>query len=196
MADKCGECLSLDWNNKERWSSVDRYYCNELKRYVEPKDRACRYYCYDKNHNQKNDGGYTPSGCSFSIIIRDILGYADNCEMLNLLRSFRENILKQNIQFLPILLEYDQISPLISERIKLDSDKYKFSLEFFQHFLAPFALAFKAGDIDDSLSIYQNMFNSLKTRFGFDNLTIDLNAEYNLETLGKGRIRQLKTSEI
>ena len=44
MADICGECLKLDWNNKEKYSSRAKYSCNELRKYVEPTDRACRYY--------------------------------------------------------------------------------------------------------------------------------------------------------
>lgn len=196
MADKCGDCLNIEWDNKERWSSIDRYWCSELKRYVEPKDRPCRYYSYDKGRKQNDSGGYTSTGCSLSIIVRDILGYADNCELLTLLRNFREDVLKKNIQFLPILLEYDQISPLIAESIKLDENKYKFCLEFVQNFLSPFAIAFKTGDIESALSICQNMFDALKSKFGFSEIVIDLNAEYDLETLGKGRVRSLKTSEI
>lgn len=197
MAEICGNCLMLDWSNKEKYSSKDKYWCKEQRRYVESTDRSCRYYSYDKSSNKNNsNSGYTSTGCSFSTIVRDILGYADNCELLNLLREFRENILKQNLQFLPILLEYDQISPLINEKIKVDENNYKFSLEFVQKFLSPFAIEFKNGNTENALLIYQNMFSYLKTTFGFDNITIDLNASYDLETLGKGRIRKLNTSEI
>lgn len=196
MADICGECLHLDCNNRERWSSVEKYYCKEMGRYVEPRDRGCRYYSYNRGHNQKDNGGYTPSGCPFSVIVRDILGYADNCELLTLLRNFRENVLKKNVQYIPILLEYDQVGPLITESINLEENKYKFCLEFVQNFLSPFAIAFKTGDIENTLSIYQNMFSALKNKFGFSEISVDLNVDYDLETLGKGRIRQPKTSEI
>jgi len=196
MADICGECLKLDWNNKEKYSSKDKYYCNEMRRYVEPTDRACRYYSYDKNHNQKDDGGFKQSGCSFSMIVRDILGFSDNCELLNLLRSFRENILKKNKQYIPILLEYDQISPMICEKIEEHDNKYRFSLEFLQNFLLPFGYAFKSNEIENALSIYQNMFGFLKSTFGFNDIQVNTAVEYNLETLGKGRIRQPKTCEI
>ncbi|MBE6156336.1 MAG: hypothetical protein E7161_01135 [Firmicutes bacterium] len=195
MADICGECLKLDWNNKERWTSKDRYYCKELGKYVEPTDRSCRYYSYDRNHNKKDDGGFKPSGCSFSVIVRDILGYADDCELLSLLRSFRENVLKKDEQYLPILLEYDQVSPLISTSIQEDKNKQKFCLEFVQNFLAPFANIFKSGNIELAILYYKGMFNALKARFGFSDIEIDLNVPYEIETLGKGRIRTPKTSE-
>ena len=196
MADICGECLYLDYGNKERYSSKDKYYCNEMRRYVEPSDRACRYYSYDRGHNEKNNGGYTPSGCSFSVIIRDILGFADNCEMLNMLRNFRENILKKNENFIPILIEYDQISPLIAKRLPEDENNYSYCLRFFQNFLLPFAYSFKNNDMESALQIYKNMFGALKEKFGFENIEINLNTPYNLETLGKGRVRELKANEI
>ena len=195
MADICGECLKLDWNNKEKYSSKNKYYCNELRKYVEPTDRACRYYSYDRNHNKKDDGGFKPSGCSFSVIVRDILGYADDCELLNILRTFRETVLKSNKQYLPILLEYDQISPLITSSIQKDENKQRFCLEFVQNFLAPFANIFKSGNVDLAILYYRGMFNALKARFGFSDIEIDLNASYEMETLGKGRIRTLEASE-
>lgn len=197
MAEICGECLYLDFNNKERYSSKDKYYCNEMHRYVEPTDRACRYYSYDKSHNNdRNKGGYQQSGCSFSVIIRDILGFADNCELLNVLRNFRENILKKDEQYLPILLEYDQVSPLICEQLQQDENIYNYCLEFFKKFLVHFAYAFKDNNIPDAIEIYKNMFYELKEKYGFSNIKIDLNASYDLETLGKGRIRKIATSEI
>lgn len=196
MARICGECLYIDFKNKESYTSRERYYCNELKKYVEKTDRGCSYYYYDETKKEKPSGGFTPSGCSFSVIIRDVLGFADDCELLNLLRSFRENVLKQNTeQYLPILLEYDQISPKISQCIQKDEDKQRFCLEFSQNFLLPFVCAFKTNEIEDAVSIYKNMFNALKERFGFSNTPIDLNATYDFETLGKARIRQPKTSE-
>ena len=37
-----------------------------------------------------------------------ILFTADNCELLTLLRDFRDNTLKTNPKYIPILLQYDK----------------------------------------------------------------------------------------
>lgn len=190
MAKICGECLYIDFKNKERYTSRERYYCNELKKYVEKTDRGCNYYHYDETKEEKKSGGYTPSGCFLSVIIRDILGHDDNCELLNLFRLFRENVLKKDKEYLPMLLEYDQISPLICKSLQQEENKYRFCLEFSQNFILPFVCAFKTNQIDNAILIYQNMFNALKAKFGFENIEVNLNAEYDLETLGKARIRQ------
>lgn len=196
MADMCGQCLNIDWSNKEQYTSRNRYYCDEMRKYVDPKDSACGYFDEDKSKTKEQIEGFTPSGCSYSVIIRDILGYPDNCEMLNLFRNFRENYLKKNNAYIPLLLEYDQISPIICKHLENCEDKINYSLRLMQNFLIPCSYSIKSGNNEEAIAIYQNFWNSLKTKFGLENTKIELNDNYNLETLGKGRIRQPKTSEI
>ena len=118
MVKSCGECLYLDWNNKEKWTSKDRYWCRERRRYVETTDRACNYAMEDKSKNSNT--GYTRAGadCYITTMVVDILGYDDNCELLQTLRSFRENYLRTHIEYLPLLVQYDVVGPLISKYIK------------------------------------------------------------------------------
>ena len=117
MAEFCGDCIHLDWNNKERYTSIDRYYCDLKGKYVETKDYSCWSYSEDKNRTKGNDNSYTPSGCYITTIVCNILAYDDNCELLTILRDFRDNYLKTNHNYIPLLLEYDKIGPLISEEI-------------------------------------------------------------------------------
>jgi len=195
--DLCGECLKLDWSNKERYSSKDRYYCKERYRYVEPTNRACSYFSYNKGLNQKsNNGSYTPSGCYITTIVCDILGYPDNCELLTLLRNFRDNTLKYDPNYLSILLEYDIIGPTISKRIKAEKNHYGLALGLLNHFLIPVANYIKSGDVESAVEAYTNMVNYLRDDFELPNYFINVNHDIDYETLGKGRIRDLKTSEI
>lgn len=197
MAEICGECLYLDFNNKDGYSSKDKYYCNEMHRYVEPTDRACRYYSYDKSHNNdKNKGGYQPSGCYITTIIVEILGYEDNCEVLNILRNFRDTTLKTNIDYLPLLFEYDKVGPIICEHIRNEKNNERFCLGLLQYFLIPCVQAIKEEKTEEAISIYQNMVMYLNDIFDLPSIEIKAPESYDLETLGKGRIRQIKTSEI
>lgn len=193
MADKCGKCLNIEWDNKEKWTSVDRYWCKEKRRYVEPTDSTCYAFLEDKS--QSNDGGYQPSGCYITTIIVDILGYEDNCEVLNILRNFRDTTLKANIEYLPLLFEYDQVGPIICEYIKKEKNNYRFCLGLLKHFLIPCVQAIKEEKIEDAIAIYQNMVMYLNDEFNLPIIEIKTPESYDLETLGKGRTRQ-KTSEI
>ena len=51
-------------------------------------------------------------------IVVNVLGYEDNCELLETLRSFRDNYLKLNKEYIPMLMQYDNIGPIISNNLE------------------------------------------------------------------------------
>ena len=188
----CAQCVHLEWNNKEKYSSVERYWCKELHRYKETEDK-CRYFVLDKS--QKNTGGYKPGGCYITTIVCDILGYEDNCELLEVLRNFRDNYLKLHVEYLPILFEYDKIGPLISEHILKEKNNYPFALGLMKYFLIPCANKIKEENYDSAINIYKNLVIYLNDEFNLPNIVIDTNEEVDLKVIGKGRVRKLKESE-
>ena len=203
MADMCGQCLNIDWDNKEQHTSRVRYYCNEMRKYVEPKDSSCRYFDEDKSITQNDSGGfqqsgikYNQSGCYITTIIVNILGYPDDCELLTVLRNFRDNTLKTNINYLPLLFEYDRIGPIITNYIIREKNNHIFALGLLNHFLLPCTYAIKQNNIEEAIEIYKNMVMYLNDTFNLPTIEIKNPTTYDLETLGKGRIRQPKTSEI
>lgn len=194
MADKCAKCLYVEWNNKESYTSKDRYWCKEKCRYIEPTDNACYAFLEDKS--KKNDGGYQPSGCYITTIIVEILGYEDNCEVLNVLRNFRDTTLKTNVDYLPLLFEYDKVGPIICEYLRKEKNNYRFCLGLLQYFLIPCVKAIKEEKNEEAINIYQNMVMYLNDEFNLPSIEIKAPESYDLETLGKGRIRKIATSEI
>lgn len=64
------------------------------------------------------------------------------------------------------------------------------------YFLIPCANAIKAGNIPEAIAIYQNMVVQLSGDFEIPITDIQAPKDYDLETIGKGRIRELKPSEI
>lgn len=190
----CGECLKVDLNNKSRYD--DKYYCREKCRYVSLSDgeaNYCRSFSY--NGGNKSTDGYTPSGCYITTIVVDILGYEDNCEVLQVLRNFRENYLKTNIEYLPLLFEYDIVGPLIAKYIKLEKNKYQLCLNLMKYFLLPCVHLIKEEKYKEAIEVYKNMVLHLKDNYDIVDITITIPDEYRLEDVGKGRIRQPKTSE-
>jgi len=192
MADHCGNCCHLDWNNKEKYSSRDKYWCKDKKRYVEPTDTSCDYFLKDRS--KPNDGGYTPSGCYITTIIVDILGYEDNCEVLNVLRNFRDNVLKTNIKYLPLLFEYDIIGPIICEYIKSEKNNEQLCLGLLKHFLIPCVNLIKENKFEEAVEVYRNLVLHLRSNYEIILTDIIIPDDYSIEDIGKGRIRQPKTS--
>lgn len=192
----CGQCKWIDDKNKSSWN--DTYYCNKPYKggYHSLTEYACSGFIPDPEKLPKK-GSYTPSGCYITTIICNILGYEDNCEVLTILRNFRDNILKQDPKYLTLLIEYDTVGPLISKGIQNEPNNYIFAIGLLEHFIIPCVNAIKNQNYDEAIAIYKNMVMYLHDEFSLPSITISSDTEYDFEALGKGRIRlQSKISEI
>ena len=191
---KCAQCIYVEWNNKEKYTSKNRYWCKEKRRYVELDDSTC--YAFIEDKSKQNTGGFQQSGCYITTIIVEILGYDDNCELLNVLRNFRDTTLKINPTYLSLLFEYDFVGPIIAEHIRLEKNNYKLCLELLQNFLIPCVKLIKEEKIDEAVNVYQNMVMHLNEKFNLPIINLEMPDEINYQELGKGRIRNKKPSEI
>lgn len=187
MTNNCNDCVYCE-KNEGFWG--DSHECLKKSVRVNPGDPACRDFIYKSKGNE-----YERSGCYITTIICDILGYSDNCEVLNILRDFRERALKSNMEDLAILQEYDQVGPIISERIKQDEKSISLAMELLQGFIIPCTISIKQGNKDEAVSIYKNMVNMLKVKYCLVGIDIDLNMDTPIEILGKGRIRTQQKNE-
>lgn len=191
----CCDCENLDRKNeyKDWFSGEIKYKCIACGDYKKLTDTAC--YSNFKEL-RKDTGSYTPAGCFITTIVCNILGYDDNCELLVLFRNFRDTVLKTNPMYLPILVEYDIIGPLISMKIEKEKNHYGLALGLMNHFLLPCANAIKNENIDEAVEIYSNMVNYLRDEYELPlcNVNMLMNKNLDIETLGKGRIRETKPS--
>lgn len=188
MSDFCADCANLDRNDC-KWE--DRYYCLQKKQRVKMNDKACNYFIH-----MSNMPGFNRSGCYITTIICNILGYEDNCEVLQLLRDFRDNYLKRNEEFFTMLYEYDKIGPIISDKLISDIDSKRIAMELLQNFIIPCAQNIKVNNYDEAIFIYKNMVNMLKVKYNLIGIKLKLTNDIPLEDLGKGRIRQKKNTKV
>lgn len=182
MANFCSECALYDSNGTPKWG--DEHYCSKKGKYLKPTTSACSSFV--KNNAKE---GYQRAGCYITTIVCNILGYPDDCNLLVTLRDFRENYLKQNSECLPLLIEYDQIGPIISDNIVNDPDAKITAIENTRNFLIPCVEAIKAGNLDKAIEIYKSLVLLLKLKYALLRTPIDYTISEPLETLGKGRIR-------
>ena len=182
MANFCSECALYDSNGTPKWG--DEHYCSKKGKYLKPTTYACSSFV--KNNAKE---GYQRAGCYITTIVCNILGYPDDCNLLVTLRDFRENYLKQNSEYLPLLIEYDQIGPIISDNIVNDPDAKITAIENTRNFLIPCVEAIKAGNLDKAIEIYKSLVLLLKLKYALLRTPIDYTISKPLETLGKGRIR-------
>lgn len=189
MSKTCADCLHLNLGDT-KWGE---YYCTSCNKYRKATDHCSDFLDREealKKASKSSGDGYQRAGCYITTIICEILGYPDDCEVLQVLRGFRENVLKMNPTYLPILYEYDQVGPVIAEALRMDAQNKRLAMELLQAFLIPCTLAIKAGRYDEAIAIYTNMVNVLKSRFGLVDTVVDYSIEIPFEDLGKARCRR------
>ena len=191
MEKLCCDCANLNRDDvcRDWYSGKETYRCKKHWKYVKLDDKACNSFA-----ELRTTGSYTPSGCFITTIICNILGYEDDCELLTVLRNFRDTILKANPEYLPILLEYDKVGPMISNKIQNESNNNVLCLGLLNYFLIPCVGAIKNNNIEEAVDIYQNMVMQLHDDYELPVIKVDTTESYDLETLGKGRIREIKPS--
>lgn len=181
----CKDCGYLNLKDGNWWG---QYYCTMKREYVSPNQRVCD----SVNMKTYDNGGYKRSGCQCYIttIVCTILGYPDNCFVLESMRNLRENYMKKYPKYLPILQEYDQIGPTISESIKSEPHSKEFAQELYSRFLTPCSLAISNEmAYEKAIAIYLNMVDMLKQRYGLTNFVINPDINTPIEDLGKARLR-------
>lgn len=186
----CGQCIKLDWSNKERYTCKDKYWCKEGRGYKEPTDRACSYdFVLDESKKPKD------SDCFITTVVCNILGYNDDCEVLTVLRDFRENFLKKDDEYIPLLLEYDQIGPKISYLIAKEKDNFRQAAGLLKFFLQPCVKKIKERKYEEAIDIYRTMVMHLKDSYGLEEEEIEIPEIIDIKNLGKARKRVLIKKE-
>lgn len=171
MADLCGSCIFLDLEDVQ-WG--DRYYCPNARKYLKASERGCSD--FRKANNGNSSRGFKLSGWYITTMVCNILGYADDCEVLVLTQKLKEYLAttEEGVAFLE---EYNQIGPRIATLLSAQENRERKAMEILQSFLIPCALAVKENDFNKATTIYINMTNELKAQYGFlttsNELTID-----------------------
>ena len=186
MDKKCCDCYYLDRNDtyNDWFTGKVTYKCKEKYCYKKLDDPACGTF-----KELRTTGSYTPSGCYITTIVCDVLGYPDDCELLTVLRNFRDNILKTDQKYLPLLLEYDAIGPKICEYINIERMNDRLCLGLLKYFLVPCVILIKNQQYDEAIEVYKNLVIHLNDNYDLGPIEINETQTCNIETIGKGRIR-------
>ena len=187
----CAACTYMgedsDYEGKY-WCSVkgeDRYAC----------DSKCNSFCeayarsdYSRSNMIENSRGHMGSGCYLTTIMCKILGYPDNNYYLNTLRNFRDNVMKKNPKYIPMLLTYDMVGPIISYNLSIDKDRLNIASTLFSTYIVKACDAIEDEKYEVAISIYMAMTTELGRKY---NANIELIAphfdEIDMATLGHGR---------
>ena len=166
----------------------DRYAC----------DARCSSFCeaYSRsNYSRQNmydvSRSASSSGCYLTTIMCKLLGYNDDNYYLNRLRSFRDNVMKKNSSYIPLLIIYDVIGPKISSKLALDEYGRDVAQVYFDKYITKSVEAIDSERYQEAIDIYIDMTDTLAQRYNINMAYIRPNMEnINMKHLGHARVRK------
>lgn len=191
----CAACTYLD----EEADSSGKYYCSK-KGYVYANDPKC-YWFYEEYSRGRSarENMYENSEKSDSIIcylttaMCNILKYPDDNHYLETLRSFRDNVLQNDINYIPLLIMYDEVGPKIAYNLYKDKNKEEIATLLFNDYIKKAVKAIENNEIEDAINIYKTMTESLAKRYDIEVTYIDPKDievdKLDMNTLGHARKR-------
>lgn len=176
------ECMDCDEYNKYLVKN-DQFYCNKMRRYVSLKERSCNTYFVKRDRNKVDVKPDT--SCYITTAICHILGYEDDCPILETLRRFRDNYMKHQEYCLPLLKDYDVVGPLISKELLEDENCVKQADRLLNSFIKEALDAIKDREYDAAVDLYVNMTEFLMDWYEIDKRILSYNQK------GKQRKREI-----
>ncbi len=172
----CAACTYLE----EVADSNGRYYCSK-KGYVYANDPKC-YSFYEEysrgrsareNMYENSEKSKNPSICYLTTAMCDILNYSDDNYYLQTLRSFRDNVLQKDINYIPLLIIYDTVGPEIAYNLYNDKSKEKIATLLFNDYIKKVVTAIENNKIEEAINIYKTMTELLAKKYDIEITYID-----------------------
>lgn len=159
-----------------------KFYCKKLHMDVSPNERSCRTYFVQRDKNKPlNTKPNEP--CYITTAIVNILGYEDDCYILENLRLFRDNYMKKKEECLPLLEDYNVVGPLISDKLREDNEKEKVSDILLNFYIHEALDAIEKEEYNHAIETYEDMTYSLMAYYD-----IDMNLLSNKKGMVKKRV--------
>ena len=186
----CAECTYMhEGGGPKYWcekKNGDRYACD-------PKcDDFCRAYSRSssaiENMYERSKNALSSGGCYITTIMCKILNYKDDNEYLNTLRGFRDNYMKADKKYFPLLLIYDTFGRKIAENLEQDENRQTIANTLFNNYIVKAVDLIKEGKNEDAVNIYTAMTASLAQNYHLV-MHIDMPEEIDMKSLGHGRKR-------
>ena len=109
---KCGSCANFEEAKGNQLydtgnSCYVKGFCTWYRSYYYPDDSCVSHY----------KSRPSSSNCYITTLVCNRLGKEDNCEELETLRKFRNDVLQEDEKYASILFEYDTVGPQIAKEL-------------------------------------------------------------------------------
>lgn len=169
---QCGSCNYFEFEGDNR-----KGYCSYYKAFYYPGD-SCSHYTKGQS-------------CYITTMICDMLGYSDNCEILNTLRGFRNDVMQKDPKYKEILFEYDTVGPHIANSIREERD-YELINGLLDAYILPVVDEVREKKYDKAVDKYVKMTKALEDYYGLRFIQGDMK-DYDYTQGGHGKVIKLGT---
>ncbi len=173
----------------------ERYWCEKKGENHNGSDPKCNSFCeaYSRSNSARKNLYETESGgCYLTTIMCKILNYPDNNYYLNTLRQFRDNVMKTNIKYIPLLVTYDMIGPMISYELEKDKNNKVIATTFFSNYITKSVAAIEEEKYETAINIYKAMTDELAKRYNINTqIIIPKMDSIDMTNLGHARVRKI-----
>ncbi len=191
----CAACTYLN----ERADYSGKYWCFSKGEDHYASDPKCYSFCeaYSRSNSARenmysNSVSHSGGGCYITTMVCEILGYKDNNYYLQTLRNFRDNKMKPNINYIPLLMTYDVVGPKIANNLKYDYNNKDLANYFFDNYIVKSVEAIEENRDAEAIQLYTRMTNLLINFYNIDinNIVMPNVNEIDMNSLGHGRVRR------
>ena len=167
MAQKFKTCKSCGYDN-DSYARKCNNCANDLTDYNNYHHRWVCPECgtYNMSENSSCVCGYN-TGCFISTAICEIIGKDDDCDELQTLRGFRDNVLCKEPSLKAMVDEYYLISPPLADALRKMSNKHEIAEELFENHIDIILKQINQNKISETVSSYQEMISHLKSKIYF-----------------------------
>lgn len=155
MSANCDNCRYMNYEDRNKY---DEAYCRHLRKYT-----SLTGGCYSGVPRESG-------GCYLTTAMCHVLEYNDNCDTLEILRGYRDWYMWNDPKYQNLLDEYDEIGPLIAEKLLNDNHKSYIVNEMINTYIIPAVDFIFNRRYDEAAKSYIDMTLMLKDMY-------DLNKE-------------------
>ena len=169
----CRSCEHYDINDTDSWGEG---YCSYYNKHVDSRSSACSHYDNDndrrydrrRDDDRRNDDEKESDsgGCFLTTIACKILGEPDDGPTLSTLRCFRENVLRKDEDYAPILEEYAVLGPRISSCLWNDPNRTSVAVSLMAKHLGAILEAVRSRRNESAIRLYRDMVGRIRKSYG------------------------------
>ena len=152
-----GSWMDRGWNNSGNWT--DRGWNNSGNWTDRGWNNSGNW--TDRGWSNSSGGG----GCYITTAAVDHIGLADDCDQLNILRMYRDQLAEEDQEFRKVVLEYYKTAPMIVEKISNSPDKDEILEAIYTDMVIPVIKLLQSGEVEAAKKHYINKYNELKSKY-------------------------------